>query len=173
MGQDRVFPGIHILRIDLFEALISALLPVEELEHHNAGYMLLQKRIDAGDGHSHPPVGVAHHLAKNHGGPKDDRKHGKGNQGQPPLHAQHDDDDTGQDEYVLEDGHHARSEHLVERVHVAGDTRDQAAHRILVEESNMYMLQVAKNLLAQVKHDLLSGPLHQVGLQKLHHKTDE
>ena len=36
----------------------------------------------------------------------------------------------------------------------------------------MHLLQVAKNLAAQVEHDLLAGPLHQVGLRIFEDEAD-
>ena len=50
------------------------------------------------------------------------------------LILQHDDDDEGEDEDILEDGEHARGEHLVECVDVGGDAGDEAADGIVVEE---------------------------------------
>jgi hypothetical protein len=37
---------------------------------------------------------------------------------------------------------------------------------MLVKEANMHPLHVAKDLTAQIKHDLLAGPLHQISLNK-------
>ena len=37
----------------------------------------------------------------------------------------------------------------------------------------MHLLQVAKNLFAQVEHNLLAGPLHQVGLYKFHDVAEQ
>ena len=57
-------------------------------------------------------------------------------------------------------------EHLVQRVDIAGKPGDQPSHRIAVEEADVHALQVAEDLAAHVEHDLLPGPLHQVGLQR-------
>ncbi len=75
-------------------------------------------------------------------------------------------DDAEQHEHVLEDRDHARGEHFVQRVDVGGDARDQPADRILVEEADVHVLQVAEDLAAQIEHHLLSGPLHEVGLHE-------
>ena len=98
---------------------------------------------------------------------QDQRQHAKRNQRQPPVHAQHDDDDQNQHKNVLEDGKDARGKHLVQRVHIAGQPGDQASHRVAVEEADVHALDVAKDLAAHVEHDLLPGPLHQVGLHEL------
>ena len=91
----------------------------------------------------------------------------KGDQRQPPVHAQHDGDNQNQNENVLEDGKDARGKHLVQRVHIAGQPGHQAPHRIAVKEADVHPLDVAEDLAAHVEHDLLSGPLHQVGLHEL------
>ncbi len=108
IGQDGVFEGHHVLPVDRFELLVGALLAVEQLHHAHAAYMLLGGGVDAGDGGADAPVGVAHVLAKDAGDHQDQRQHGKGDQRQPPVHAQHDDDDESQNENVLEDGKDAR-----------------------------------------------------------------
>ena len=98
---------------------------------------------------------------------QDKRQHGKGDQGQPPVHAQHDDHDEHENENILKDGKHPGGKHLVQRVHIAGQPGDQAAHGIAVEKAYVHALNMAENLAAHVEHDLLSGPLHQVGLHEL------
>ena len=101
------------------------------------------------------------------------RDDGDGEQRQRPAHPQHDDDDEGEHEDVLEDGKHAGGEHLVERIDVRGDARDQPADGIVIEEGGRHALQVAEDLAAQVEHDLLAGPLHGVGLQEFEQVGDE
>ncbi len=98
---------------------------------------------------------------------QDQRQHGKGDQRQPPVHPQHDGDNQNQNENVLEDGKDPRGKHLVQRVHIAGQPGDQAPHRIAVKKADVHPLDVAEDLAAHVEHDLLPGPLHQVGLHEL------
>ena len=113
MGHDRVFVGVHVLGVDLFKFLVGALLAVKELQHYHPGDMLLQVRIDAGNSHANAPVGVTDSLAEDHGGPEDQWQNSKGDKRQPPFHAQHDDHDAQQHEYVFKNGHHAGGKHLV------------------------------------------------------------
>ena len=68
---------------------------------------------------------------------------------------------------------HAGGEHLVQRVDVGGDARDQAADGVLVEEGDVQALQVAEDLAAQIEHDFLAGPLHEVGLQELEQEAED
>ena len=100
---------------------------------------------------------------------QDERQYGKGDQRQPPIHPQHDDHDSGEHEYVFEDREDAGGEHLVQRVDIAGEPGDQPADRIAVEEGDVHALNVAEDLAAHVEHDLLTRPLHQVGLDELEH----
>ena len=43
----------------------------------------------------------------------------------------------------------------------------------MIEEGGLHALQVAEDLAAQIEHDLLAGPLHQVGLDELEHEGEE
>ena len=56
------------------------------------------------------------------------------------------------------------------RVHVGGEARDQAAHRIAVVEGEIELLQVIHQLAAQVEHGLLSDPLHEVLFAEVAHQ---
>ncbi len=78
----------------------------------------------------------------------------------------HDRDNAGQHEDIFKNRDHARREHFIQRIDVGGHTRYQASHRVLVEEPDVDVLQVAENLLAQIEHHFLPGPLHQVGLDE-------
>jgi hypothetical protein len=55
---------------------------------------------------------------------------------------------------------------IVDGVHVGGKPGDEAAHGMIVKEADVHALHVAEDIAAQVEHDLLAGPLHQVGLNK-------
>ena len=76
-------------------------------------------------------------------------------------------------EDVVEDGEDAGGEHLVEGVDVGGDAGDEAADGIAVEEGGGHALQVAEDLRAHVEHDLLAGPLHEVGLEEFEEEGEE
>ena len=133
----------------------------------HAADVLLHVAVDPGDGGANAAVALAHMVAEDAGDVQDRRQDGECQQRQPPVHAQHDDDDEGEGEDVLEDREDAGGEHLVEGIDVGGDTRDQPADRVMVEEAGRHALDVAEDLAAQIEHDLLAGPLHQVGLDKL------
>ncbi len=82
---------------------------------------------------------------------------------------QHDHHDAEQDKDVFEDSEDAGGEHLVQRVHVRSETGDQTADGVAIKEGDVHALQVAEDLRTHVVHDLLAGPLHEVGLGKLQH----
>src|SRR5262249_42889777 len=67
-------------------------------------------------------------------------------------------------ENVFKDGNHAGGEHFIQRVHVCGDARDQAADGVFIEEPDVHVLEVAEDLAAKIEHDLEAGPLHEIGL---------
>ncbi len=146
VGHDRVFERVHVGAVDLLEALVRLLLAIEQLQHDDAGHVLLQVGVDPGDGDANAPVAVAHFAAEDRGRVEDERQHGEGDQRQPPAHVQHDDQNAEQHEDVFEDRDHAGGEHLVQRVHVAGDAGDQPPDRIPVEEGDVQALQMAEDL---------------------------
>ncbi len=172
VGQDRVLERVHVAAVDLREALVGLALSIEQLQHHHAADMFLQIRVDACDGRANAPVRVPHPVAENLGRKDDERQHGESDQRQLPVHRQHDAENAGQHEQILEDRDHSRGEHFVQRIDVGGDPRDQPADRVFVVEPDVHALQVAENLAAQIKHDLLPCPLHEVGLQELEQKRE-
>ena len=154
-------------RLTVFKILVGALLAVEQLHHAHAADMLLRVGVDAGDGGANAAVGLAHVFAENPRDDQDEGQHGERDQRQPPVHPQHDEDDSREHENIFKNGEHAGGEHFVQCVYVAGKSRDQAAHGLRVEKADMHALEVPEDLAAHVEHDLLPGPLHQVGLDKL------
>ncbi len=173
VGHDGVFKRLHVNLVDFGKLPVSALLAVEKLQNRHSADMFLQIGIDAGDGHANAAVGVANFVAEHFCSDRNERQHGEGDQRQPPVHFQHDDENAGEHEDVFEDRHHAGGKHIVQGVHVGGDAGDQAAYRVLVVESDVHALQVAEDLAAQVKHDFLAGPLHEVGLQEVEEKSED
>ncbi len=68
---------------------------------------------------------------------------------------------------VVDDGQHAVSKHVVDGVNVGGEAGDEAADGMHIEESHVHALHVAEDVAAQIEHDFLAGPLHQVDLDEL------
>jgi hypothetical protein len=135
--------------------------------------VLLQVRINSGDGYANAAVGAADAVAEHLGGYADQREHGEGDQRELPVHAQHDGDNSGEHEDIFENRNHAGSEHFVDRVDVGGDASDQAAYGILVVEADVHALQMAEDLGAQIKHGHLPGPLHKIGLQIFQEEAED
>ncbi len=100
--QDRVFERVHVDGVHFGKLVEGAFLAIEELQHDHAAHVLLQVGVDSGDGHANPPIGIADLVAENLGGDADQRQHGKCDQSQLPVHAQHDGDNAGQHEDVFE-----------------------------------------------------------------------
>ena len=167
-GQYRVLVGFHVDAIQFGELVLRFLFPVEQLHDAHAADVFLQERVDARDGRADAPVGVAHAIAENPGGDHDQRQHGEGGQRQAPVHLHHDRADAKQHDGVVGHGGDARGEQIVERVHVGGHARHQAAHRAAVEEAHRQALQALEDFLAQIVERLLADVLHDADLQVLH-----
>ena len=172
MRHDRVLESFHVDGVHVGKFVESALLAIEKLQHHHAADMLLHVGVDAGNGGANAAVGVTYLVAKNLGGVGDQRQDGQRDQRQLPVHAQHDGGNSGQHKHIFENRHHAGGEHFIQGVHIGGDTRNQAADRILVVEADVHVLQVAEDLFAQIEHDHLAGPLHEVSLQIVEQETE-
>ena len=171
--QDRVLERVHVAAVDLRKAFVCLALAVEKLQHHHAAHMFLQICVDTRDGNANPAIGIPHLVPENLCREHNERQHGEGDQRQFPVHAQHDGQNAGQYEQVFKNRDHAGGEHFVQRVHIGSDARDQPSYGILVIKTDMHPLQMTEDLAAQVEHDLLPGPLHEVGLQEFEHEGED
>src|SRR5258707_4335 len=50
--------------------------------------------------------------------------------------------------------------------HVGSNAANQATQGMIVKEPDMHALHMAENIAAQIEHDFLASPLHQVGLDE-------
>ena len=166
VGEDGLRPRLLVLLVDGGEVVEGALLAVEELHHAHAGDVLLGEGVDPGGRGALPAIADADAAAEDSGDEDDRRNDQQRDDGQRPAHAQHDDNNGDQGDGVLEDIEHAGGKHLVERVDVGGDAGDEPADGIFIEKGDILRLDMAEDLAAHVEHDLLPGPLHQVGLQQ-------
>jgi len=171
--HDRVFERVHVIAVDFRKTVVGLAFAIEELQHHHSADVLLQIRVDARDGNANSPIGIAHPVAKDLGRNYDERQHRKRDERQLPVHAQHDAQNSEEHEQVFEDGNDAGGEHLIQRIHVGGNAGHETSHGVLIEESNVEALQMAKDLAAQIEHHFLTGPLHEIGLQKLEHERHD
>src|SRR5581483_2100111 len=87
-------------------------------------------------------------------------------QRKPPVDTEHYDGHDGERKKVVDDGENSAREHLVDGIDVGGEARDKAADRVGVEKAYVQALHLAEYLTSQIEHDLLPGPLHQVGLDE-------
>ena len=166
-GQNGVLVGFHVHAVEVGELVAGFSLAVEKLHDAHAADVFLQEGVDARDGRADAAIGVADLVAEEPGGHEDEGHDGEGGQRQPPVHPQHDDDEDHQQEGVVDHRGDARGEEVVERVHVGGHARDQAAHGAAVVEAHRQALQVLEDLLAQVVHGVLADLLHHADLQVL------
>ena len=114
-----------------------------------------------------PAIALANGVAEQPRDDQDDGQHAEGQQRQPPVDAQHHNTHDREREEVVDDGKNAAREHLVDRVNVGSQARNEPADRMRIEEPHMQPLHMAEDVAAQVEHDLLPDPLHEVDLDKL------
>ncbi len=154
-----------MLAVDLVEPREVERLAPEQLHRRHPGDVLVEERVDARDPAADDPVRIAHVAAEPLRDQDDERQHGEGHEGEPPVHAEHHGHDADQREHVAEDRDHARGEQIVQDVDVGGDARHQAADRIAIVVAQVEALQVAVDGHPQVEHDPLARHLHRPGLQ--------
>ena len=106
-------------------------------------------------------------VAEDAGDDEDERQHGEGEQGQPPVDLEHEGGHENEVEEVIDYGQHAGGEHFVDGVYVGGDAGDEASDGVSVKEADVHALHVAENVAPQIEHQLLTRPLHEVDLDKL------
>ncbi len=111
--------------------------------------------------------------AKELRGVDDQGEDGEGEQGEGPAHGKHDGDDVGEGKNVFKDGEDAGGEHFVERVDVGGDAGNETTDGIAIEKGDVHALEVAEDFGAEIEHDLLAGPLHEVGLDEFEQKAED
>ena len=165
--RDGVLICVHVLAVDQFEFARTAALAIEQLQHHDAGHVLLQVGVDLGDGHADPPVALRHATAKDQGR-ADYEWHGRQQDaGQQRAQLVHDADDEAQYQKVPQNGDQAGRKQVVEHIDIGGHAGHQAAYGVAVVEGQVEALQMFHQLLAQVEHGQLTGPLHQAHLGEL------
>ena len=147
--------------------MIGALLAIEKLHYAHAADVFLREAVDAGDGRADPAIALAHAVSEQARHDEDQRQNRECKQRQPPVDAQHHDGHDREREEIIDDSQDAAGEHFVDGIDVGGDACDQATHRVIVKEPDVHALHVAEDVAAQIEHDLLPGPLHQVSLNEL------
>ena len=173
VGEDGVGPGALVFGVDGGEGVEGAALAVEELDDGHARDVLLGEGVDLGGGGALAAVAVADLGAEDVGDEENCGNDGEGEQSERPALPDHDGDDETEGEDVFEDGEDAGGEHFVEGVDVGGEAGDEAADGVAIVEGGRHALEVAEDLAAHVEHDLLAGPLHEVGLEEFEQEGEE
>ena len=99
--------------------------------------------------------------------PDHQRHHGQHEAGEGHAEAKHRKHDEAEGEDIADDGHDARSEHVVQCIHVGGDAGDQTSHRVAVVVREIERLQMRHQIAAQIEHGPLAGLLHEPGLAEV------
>ncbi len=134
--------------------------------------MLLQISVYFCDGDANAPVALRRRAPETHRHQNYNRHDRQHEAGQSRAQAQHHEDYKRQHQNVADNGHQARGKQIIQHIHVGGDARYQAPDRILIEVGDIEPLQVSHELTAQIKHRLLSCPLHQVRLSEIKKETE-
>src|ERR1035437_6255474 len=173
VGEDGVSPGLLVLGVDGGEVVEGAALSVEELDYRHPRHILLRKGVDLCRGGTLATVALADLCAEDARDEEDGRNDGESEQRERPALPDHDANDEGEGEDVLKDSEDTGGEHLVEGVNIRCETLDEAADGVAIVEGGRHALEVAEDLAAHVEHDLLAGPLHEVGLQEFEQEGEE
>lgn len=108
----------------------------ENLDDRHPHDVFIQVSVDPRQPDTDGPVGLAGAHPEALRGPEDQREDGERDQGQTPVHVEHDDHDADEHEEVAEHRYNPGGDEFVQRVHVVGDPRDQSAHRVAVVEAD-------------------------------------
>ncbi len=152
---------VGVERLELAELLRLAR---EGLRHHHPLERLLQERVEPGQPRPHDPVGVPRADAEVRGDREQDRHHRERDDGEAPVHPEHDDDDARQRHHVAEDRHQAAREHLAHGLDVVEDAGHEPAHGVPVEEARVEALEVPEEHAPEVVHHALAGDVGDVTL---------
>ena len=157
---------IAVGRIDVFKAPVFCLFPVEQLYHLHAGDALLHKGIEPGHLVAHVLKTVAHADAETVRGIHQQRQDTQRDQGQLPVHAEHEEEDDDDLEDIAGDGDQAGSKKIGDGFDITDGARHAGSDGCFVEEAHAQRNQVAVHVLAQQTHHFLSGARCEVSSQK-------
>src|SRR6266403_827191 len=167
VSENGIAPGEHIVAIAPLKFLHGLALAVEELHDAHTGNVFLEERVDAGDGRADAAIGIADEFAEDHGDDQDAGKDGESVESQAFVDREEQAGHDREEKEVIDHGNDAGGEEIVERIHVRGDARDQAADGIAVEIAHGQALHVGENFAAHVVHGLLADALHDADLDVL------
>ena len=156
--------GLAVFAVHAVQLVVLLLLPVEGLNHADAGQALGDEAVDAPDPHLHlHEVAVQRPLAAQRDD-GDQRQRGKAHQRQLPVHVQHHGHDADEQEHVLEQVHQHAAVELVQRLHVVGGSGQQPSAAHAVQIGQLHAVDVVGQLHAQAVQDPLAHAGDQHGL---------
>jgi hypothetical protein len=172
-GENRVAPGNHVFAIATAEFSARLLFAIEELHDAHAGDVFLKVGVDAGNSGADAAVGVANVFAEEKGDDEDEGKHGECVEREATIYGKEPAGEDGEKEEIVDHGHDAGGEEIVEGIDVGGDARNQAADRIAIEVGHRQPLDMAEDRGAHVVHRLLADALHDANLDILREEVEE
>jgi len=149
------------------------LLAIEQLHDAHARNVFLQERVDSCDSGANVAIGIAHIVAKDEGDDENQRKDREGIESETRIHPEQQASHHRKQEEIIDHGHNAGGEKVVEGVDVGGDPSDQATHRVVVEVTHGQALEMAEDFGAHVVHGLLADTLHDADLNVLGDKIED
>ncbi len=109
--------------------------------------------IDLGDPDSQIPENVPRQAAEIRGCQKDNRKHGKTDQGKPPVYHKKENRNSGQQEDVFEENGNNGSQQLVEVLNIVCNACNKTAHRICRKKRDTTAQKMGKQISPQIMYD--------------------
>ncbi len=138
----------------------------EELDHAHALERLLQEGVHPGQPGADHPVAVPRAHAEVRRGQHQQGHQRERDEGQLPVHPEHDHDDAGEDDHVAQERHDPAGEQLLDRLPVVQDPGHQPPDRAPVVEARVLALEMREQRRAQIVDDALAGELGEVGLRR-------
>ena len=156
----------------LFVKLLKLpLLPAENLNDPHAGNIFREKSVDVRKPGSRYAVCSPCDLAENHRQHGHERQQHKGNHGQLPVQHQHHRRKAYDLHNIAKQPHQNAGIHLVQRLHVIGDSGHQLSHRRQVKIAAAQGLNVGIQILPHRKNNALPRLLQQPGLGNVEHEA--
>ena len=112
-------------------------------------------------------------MAEEKGGEKDQGDNRKRDQRKLSVEMKKKDDNPDEQENVFDKIDENRSEHLMNILDVVGQTSHQPSHRIFIKKGDREVLEMRKDLHAEVVHHFLACHLHGKDLSKTDSKIDD
>ena len=136
----------------------------EELDHAHALQRLLQEGVHPGQAGADHPIAIPRAHPEVGRGQHQQGHQRERDEGELPVHPEHDHHHSGEHDHVAQQGHQPAREELLDGLPVVQDPGHQPADGAPVVEARILALQVREQRRAQVVDDPLAGELGEIGL---------